>query len=318
MENKIKRLKYIFGPVPSRRLGLSLGVDLIPLKTCSYDCIYCQLIRTTVKTISREEYVSLEEIVEELKIKLREEPRPDYITLSGSGEPTLYSRIGELISEIKKLTSIPVAVITNSSLLWKEEVQESLLEADLLLPSLDVGDEGLFKYVNRPHPDISFEKMVNGLIEFSSKFKNTLWLEILLLGEITDCESEIRKIVPFASKMKPNKIQLNTASRPTAEKFALKVEKEKLDEFANLFEPKAEVIAEFKDDKKSPFNSISKEKALDLIKRRPCSLEDISAGLCINPNEALKILQEMVKNELIIKQYCNDKAFYVVRGNRIV
>ncbi|MBN2512679.1 MAG: radical SAM protein, partial [Sedimentisphaerales bacterium] len=156
-----KRREYIFGPVPSRRLGRSLGVDLVPFKTCSYDCIYCQLGRTTNKTLERKEWLPLAEITDQLKQKLY--LKPDYITLSGSGEPTLFSRCRDLIGKIKESTDVPVAVLTNGSLLWMPEVRESLLEADLVIPSLDAGSERLFQYVNRPHPDISFDKMLEGL-----------------------------------------------------------------------------------------------------------------------------------------------------------
>ena len=139
---------HIFGPVPSRRLGRSLGIDLVPHKTCSYDCIYCQLGRTTCKTIERKEWVPLDAVVAELETKLS--PRPDYVTLSGSGEPTLYSRLDELIDRIKHLTDIPVAVLTNGSLLWQEVVQQQLAAADLVMPSLDAGNATAFHLVNRP------------------------------------------------------------------------------------------------------------------------------------------------------------------------
>ncbi|NQT19895.1 MAG: radical SAM protein, partial [Planctomycetes bacterium] len=154
--------KYIFGPVPSRRLGRSLGVDVVPLKTCSYDCIYCQLGNTTCKTVERKEWVPLDDVVLELKDRLSS--RPDYITLSGSGEPTLYSRVAELIDRIKVMTDVPVAVLTNGSLLWQEEVRRQLMKADLVIPSLDAGDEVMFRLVNRPHEDVSFERMLAGLV----------------------------------------------------------------------------------------------------------------------------------------------------------
>ncbi|MCK4625431.1 MAG: radical SAM protein, partial [Phycisphaerae bacterium] len=172
-------MSYIFGPVPSRRLGRSLGVDLVPFKTCSYDCIYCQLGRTTNKTIQRKEWVPLDDVVAELKTNLSSQP--DYITLSGSGEPTLYSRTGELIDRIKAVTDVPVAVLTNGSLLWNQEVCAQLMNADLIVPSLDAGDEMMFRAVNRPHEDISFEKMLKGLIEFRREYQGQYWLEVMFL-----------------------------------------------------------------------------------------------------------------------------------------
>ena len=143
---------------------------MVPFKTCSYDCVYCQLGRTTNRTIERKEYVPLGDVLEELDRRLAEGPAPDYVTLSGSGEPTLYSRLGELIAGIKERTDRPVAVLTNGSLLWDADVQEALLEADLVIPSLDAGDDAIFQWVNRPHPAVSFERMVAGLETFCRRF----------------------------------------------------------------------------------------------------------------------------------------------------
>jgi len=146
--------QYIYGPVPSRRLGRSLGVDLVPFKTCTFDCVYCQLGRTTNRTMERKEWVPLEPVLTQLEAKL--DLKPDYITLAGSGEPTLYSKMSELIIRIKELTDVPVAVLTNGSLLWIPEVRDALLSADLVVPSLDAGSSELFRYVNRPHTNIEF------------------------------------------------------------------------------------------------------------------------------------------------------------------
>jgi len=147
---KAQPFKHVFGPVSSRRLGRSLGVDLVPLKTCTYDCIYCQLGRTTLKTTERREWVPLDLVLEQVQAKLATEP--DYITLSGSGEPTLFSRVGELIGRIKDVTDIPVAVLTNGSLLWQKAVRDDLQQADVVIPSLDAGNERMFRYVNRAAP----------------------------------------------------------------------------------------------------------------------------------------------------------------------
>ena len=169
---------HIFGPVPSRRLGYSFGLDIIPFKTCTYDCIYCQLGKTTDKTSERTEFVPVNVIINELKNKLNKNIRIDYITLSGSGEPSLYSKLDELITEIKSLTSIPLAVLTNGSLLWDRHVQSGLGKADLVIPSLDAGSNETFQKVNRPCRELSFKKMVEGIINFSSEYKNEIWLEV--------------------------------------------------------------------------------------------------------------------------------------------
>lgn len=183
---------YIFGPVPSRRLGHSLGVDLVPYKTCSYDCVYCQLKATTHKTTTRKEYVPYNQVVAELKDRIRSHNPIDYITLSGSGEPTLFSRTRELIDEIKRVTEIPVAVLTNGSLLSDPAVRKSLLRADLVVPSLDAGDQPLFQLVNRPCSHIGFDEMIMGLRKFKEEMNGEMWLEVMLLNGIPQRRPQLR------------------------------------------------------------------------------------------------------------------------------
>jgi wyosine [tRNA(Phe)-imidazoG37] synthetase (radical SAM superfamily) len=172
MDKPLNAPKYIFGPVPSRRLGRSLGVDLVPYKTCTFDCIYCDLGRTTHKTVSRQSYVPPEEIQGELELYLSVlDKKPDYITLSGSGEPTLNTNVGEIIRKIKKITSTPAAVLTNGSLLSMDGVREDLSEADVVLPSLDAITPALFEYINRPHPSLGIEDIISGLIQFRKQYQ---------------------------------------------------------------------------------------------------------------------------------------------------
>lgn len=276
-----KKFKNIYGPVPSRRLGHSLGVDLVPFKTCTYDCIYCQLGRTTNKTIELKEYVNIDEIIGELKCKLSEPLKCDYITLAGSGEPTLNSEIRRLIREIKCLTKIPVAVITNGSLLWMPEVKDALMEADLVIPSLDAGDNNLFQCVNRPHENISFEQMVFGISDFTRQFSKSVWLEVFLLGGITGIQFEVKKIADIVKKIRPEKVQLNTVIRPPCEGFACSVSAEQLKLFAQLFDAPIEVIVEQMGCElvvTSSDRSIEEE-IVALIGRRPCTAEDIAMGL---------------------------------------
>src|SRR4030042_1853999 len=175
--------KYIFCPVPSRRLGRSLGVDLVPYKTCTFDCIYCDLGRTTHKTISRGFFVSPEEIQRELELTLPTlEKKPDYITLSGSGEPTLNQKMGDIILSIKRVTSIPLAVLTNGSLLFIEDVRRDLMEADVVLPSLDAVNPLTFECVNRPHLSLQIDEIISGPLQFCNQYRGQIWLEIVFCG----------------------------------------------------------------------------------------------------------------------------------------
>jgi len=310
---KEAKFKHVFGPVPSRRLGRSLGIDLVPYKTCSYDCIYCQLGRTTNKTIETKEYVPLEEVLIEIDRKLDSGASPDYITLSGSGEPTLYSKLPQLISAIKERTKIPLAVLTNGSLLWDEKVQEALLEADLVVPSLDAGDEQMFRYVNRPHKAIAFEKMVQGLVEFRERFSNKLWLEVFLLGGVTGMRSEVEKIIAHAEKIRPDRTQLNTVARPPAEDFAFPVELEQMQEFARMFGDNAEVVADYAHVHQQVDFAATREDVTNLLRRRPCSLDDVADGLGIHHNEAIKHLDRLIQEKVITTEIRDNKLFYLVK-----
>jgi len=189
-----KEKKYLFGPVPSRRLGLSLGVDVVPFKVCTLDCIYCQLAKTTHRTIERKDYVPVESVLAELKDNLAQAIKADFITISGSGEPTLNSRLGELIDGIKKLTSIPVAILTNGTLLYRQDVRADCCCADVVLPSLDAADEQTFQKINRPHPELSIKKLIEGLCTFRDEYAGQIALEVFLIDGFNTDTEQIAKI----------------------------------------------------------------------------------------------------------------------------
>lgn len=303
----------VYGPVPSRRLGLSLGVDIVPFKTCTYDCIYCQLGRTTNKTLKRKEYVKVETVLLELEQKLKSSCKPNFITLAGSGEPTLNIKIDNIINKIKKITDIPIAVMTNGSLLWKEEVQQALMSADLVLPSLDAGDEWMFQIVNRPCRKISFEQMVCGLIAFTHRFPGSVWLEVMLIPEITCTPSHVQKIVDLCKKINPERIQLNTVTRPPPESFIHPVSQTDLESLADFFKPRAEIISDYK-----LSNSVTKEKISstpeeiqELLFRRPCTLEEIAEGLNLPKLAVIKELEMLMKKGKIGDTFQNGKHFYI-------
>jgi len=300
--------EYVYGPVPSRRLGRSLGVDLAPFKTCTYDCIYCQLGRTTNKTIERREWVPCDSIVDQVKAKL--ESKPDYIALSGSGEPTLHSKIGEVISQIKAITDIPVAVLTNGSLLWSPEVRRSLTAADLVLPSLDAGSDRLFRYANRPHPDIHFGQMLDGLVKFRNEYPGKYWLEVLLLSGVTTVEVQIRLLAHYIKLIGPDKVQVNIVSRPPAEDFAMAVPPERLREAASQLSEKAEIIVANPGVHEQCETSARLQDVLVLLRRRPCSVDDIALGLGLHRNAVLKYVEQLCSQRQARLEYTAQGQFY--------
>ena len=311
MDKSSAERKYIFGPVPSRRLGRSLGVDLVPYKTCTFDCVYCDLGRTTHKTTFRLPFVSQEEIQKELELTLSVlDKKPDYITLSGSGEPTLNSNIGEIIRGVKEITSIPVAVLTNSSLLPLEEVRKDLLEADLVLPSLDAITLSLFEYINRPHSSLNIEEILSGLIQFRKQYRGQIWLEVLFCRGVNDGREETERLKEVIERIKPDRIQLNTSVRPPAENFVFPLTPDQLDEIRERLGDKAEMISEFAAPMGEELNSVKDSEILNLIKRRPCTAEDISKALGLRINEVVKHLDHLTKTGAIRYRMYEHRCYY--------
>ncbi|MFC1499642.1 radical SAM protein [Candidatus Zixiibacteriota bacterium] len=214
-------MNYVFGPVLSRRLGQSLGVDPIPQKTCNWNCIYCQLGRTTPLTDRVEEYYPREAIVAEIEEAVQTHGRAkiDWVSFVGSGEPTLHSGIGWMIRAVKERTGLPVAVITNGSLLYLPEVRKALLPADVVLPSLDAGSETLFKKINRPHPEFTFERQIEGLVAFRREYEGELWIEVVLLAGLNDSEEALQDLAEVIGRIGPHQVHLNLPTRPPAESW---------------------------------------------------------------------------------------------------
>jgi len=235
-------MKYIYGPLNSRRLGLSLGINLIPYKTCNFDCIYCQLGKTTHKISERKEYINIEEIFNEFKLCLQTTEKLDYITLSGSGEPTLNLQFSQLIKKIKEITSIPVAIITNASLLSDPSVRQELKSADLILPTLNTYNQEIFLKINRPLEQIRIEDIIRGLIDLRKEFFGKIWLEIMLVKGINDNLRQIKKLKPIIDEIKPDKIHLNSPVRSTSEPNVFGVPRYKLKKIQEIFGENCQII----------------------------------------------------------------------------
>ncbi len=302
---------HIFGPVSSRRLGLSLGIDLIgQVKTCNLNCIYCELFRTKNLSVKRKIFVKTEKVINDLKKFLLKKQKIDYITISGNGEPTLALNLGEVISKIKKITNIKVAVITNGTLLFNKNVRNNLKKADVVLPSLDAGTEKTFLKVNRPYKDFNFNKMVKGLITFSKEYKGKIWLEIMLVKNINDNENELKSIKKIIDRLHNiEKIQLNTVVRAGSEKNACAVSEKKLKKLKNIFGNKAEIISGFKNKKIKKFNNL-KQQILDIIRFRPVTFEELKKSIEQNPNLLRKKLNELFKEKMILKIKHNKTIFF--------
>jgi wyosine [tRNA(Phe)-imidazoG37] synthetase (radical SAM superfamily) len=311
MDKSSVERKYIFGPVPSRRLGRSLGVDLVPYKTCTFDCIYCDLGRTTFKTTLRKSYVPTEEVQRELGLTLSSlERKPDYITLSGSGEPTLNQNIGEIIRTIKHLTSIPLAVLTNGSLLSFEEVRKDLVEADVVLPSLDAITPTVFEHINRPHPSLKISEIIPGLIQFRKEYRGQIWLEVVFCRGINDGREEMDRLKRVIERIQPDRVQLNTPVRPPAEEFAYPLTTNQLEEVREKLGDKAEIISEFAAPLGEELISMKDTEILNLVRRRPCTAEDISKALGLRIDEVVKRLDHLIKRGTIRYRTYEHHGYY--------
>jgi wyosine [tRNA(Phe)-imidazoG37] synthetase (radical SAM superfamily) len=214
-------MQHVFGPVPSARLGNSLGIDTIPLKTCNWNCVYCQLGRSKPLTNQRKDYTPLSEIISDIREALASNAQEDidWITFVGSGEPTLHAGIGWLIKEVMKFSNLPVAVITNGSLLFLKSVRDALSPADAVLPSLDAGTAALYKKINRPHPDISYGQYIEGLIEFRKCYKGKFWLEVMLVQDLNDTKEALQDIAAQIDRIQPDMVHIGLPTRPPVEKW---------------------------------------------------------------------------------------------------
>ena len=304
--------QHLYGPVPSRRLGRSLGIDLIPYKVCTYDCIYCQLGYTTTHTLQRDEYVDTTQVLSEVEAWLAEDGQANYLTFSGSGEPTLHSRIGEMIAAVRAMTDIPVAVLTNGSLLWQPQLREQVCTADLLVPSLDAATPAAFAEVNRPAPGLSLDQVIAGLQATKNQAIGEMWLEVMLVAGYNDSIEQLEALRTAIDAIEPNRVQINTVVRPPAEAAAEPLSAEALQQAQQMLGPRAEVIA--------PLDAAqlmmaerqrTEAEVLELLRRRPCTLDDIAAGLGMHRNEVLKYIDGLLSRKEITISQRNENTFYL-------
>lgn len=304
---------HLFGPVPSRRLGISLGVDLVPRKVCSLDCVYCEVGRTTRLTLARKEYVPLDRIKKELDHYFSHNPDPDYLTFSGSGEPTLNTCIGDVLAYIKqKKPQIPVAVLTNGTLLNDPEVRDALMAADVVLPSLDAATQSVFEKINRPHTDLTLDAHLAGLMAFRNRFKGRFRLEVFILPGYNDHEDELNAMKKVIHALNPECIQLNTLDRPGTVTDLKSASPEELQRIAQYLDPgAAEIIAAAPKRKQlSGYRQDMEAAIMETIARRPCTLDDLSTILGLHVSEINKYLDVMTADNKIIAKHQNRGVFY--------
>jgi len=309
---------HLFGPVASRRLGRSLGVDLVPYKVCSFDCIYCEVGRTTLKTTARQEFFPPEEVESELGDFLLSRPSLDFITFSGSGEPTLSLSIGRLIRFIKeRYPGYRVAVITNGSLLHDSAVRGALQPADVVLPTLSTADEGTFRKIHRPAPEIFVRDVIRGLHQFRETFPGEIWLEVFLVPGINMEEDALRALQKEIAGIRPDRVQLNTLDRPGAEPWVRPASREELQGAAFIFGIDGEMSITSLTDRK--IQDILPEDArsmvIETIRRRPSTLDDLVAQTGLHRQELIKMLRALSSDPHLITRREARGTFYCWSGD---
>jgi wyosine [tRNA(Phe)-imidazoG37] synthetase (radical SAM superfamily) len=309
---------HLFGPVPSRRLGVSLGIDLVPHKTCNLNCIYCECGRTTRLTMKRAEYVVLEQVREELTHFMSTQPVPDYLTLSGAGEPLLNSSAGELIAWMKnKFQGVPIAVLTNGTLFTSPEVRQAVQGADLVLPSLDAATQSVFRKIDRPHRTLEITAVIQGLVELRQEFSGHVWLEVFIVPGINDHTAELAALHQAITRINPDRIQLNTLDRPGTKVDLCSATREQLEQIIDFWQlPNVEIIARAQ--RTSSHRGVRQEKAaaiLETISRRPCTVEDLIQVLNLPIQEVNKYLGILEEEQQIQHRQQGAMIFYEIKRN---
>ena len=302
--------KFVYGPVPSRRLGRSLGIDLLRPKICTVNCVYCQIGSYPPLPPVRKRFVNPEYIEHELAEAIRPKPRIDYITFSGSGEPTLSSDLGRLVNFAKSLRSAPVCVLTNGTLLSHPDVKEELAAADVIIPNLDAANARVFKKVNRPHPDIKFDEYLEGLETYAREFSGKFFIEIVLVKGMNDSEEHLEELAARIERIDPDGVWIGTVTRPPAETVAKPVTKETLGKARRIIGERAQTISAFHSDDTGSFYGELTENILALLIRRPETVENISKSLGANPHEVTKVIAQLVEDGTIRRRDMSGKTYF--------
>ncbi len=309
--------KYVFGPVPSRRLGVSLGVDLVKMKTCNLDCIYCECGATKKYITERGKFVDVTELVAELK-EVLEHLEPDFITFSGGGEPTLNSELGKAVEEIKKISKAKLALITNSTLLNDEGLLDEIMGIDLVMPSIDAISEDVFMKINRPDKSIKSKTITDGIRKLSQRFTGDIYIELFIVEGVNDTKEELEKFVDYLKEIRYTKLQLNSLARPGAEEWVKPAKMERLSQIKDYFEEmgleNVNIIKKYQSRNNIKNYSNTLERLIiGMLAKRACSLLDLLDITNLNSEELNKYL-DILEKEGEITSFIKDNQVFLKKA----
>lgn len=309
--NSARHFQYLFGPVPSRRLGISLGVDLVPHKVCGFNCVYCECGATTNLTLDRREYVPADDVLTELAEYFRVNPWPEVVTFSGAGEPLLHSGLGRIISVIKQTLPVPLVLITSSILLDRPEVRAEIKPCQLVLPSLDAATDETFRKINRPHPAVCIESVIDGLAALRTEMDGEMWLEIFLLEGINTSPAELDALRRAVARIAPHRVQLNSLDRPGTEDWVRKIPMPRMEEIAAAFaHPRVEIITRYRRRQDLPaFRSDQESSILETLARRPCTAADLAESTGLDPSSLGRYL-DILENEKRVRPEIQERGIF--------
>lgn len=303
--------KHLYGPVPSRRLGRSLGLDMVPMKTCCYDCVYCQLGATTQHTSERRGYVSVDEVLAELEAWLEAGGEADYLTFAGCGEPMLNIDLGDAMARAKALCDIPVCLLTNGALLWRKGPRDAAMQADLIVPSLDAATEETFQRINQPVKGLFIDQVIDGIKETVLEFHGDVWLEVMLVAGLNDTDEELAALGDAVREIRPAEVQINTVVRPAPGRDVERVDNGTLVRARVILGPGATVISSAWERDVPEGAEHSEQEVLALVSYRPCTLKDVSHGLGMHPNEAVKYLEHLISQGKLKREDRDGETFFL-------
>jgi len=302
--------EYLFGPVPSRRFGRSLGIDLVPVKTCTFDCLFCEVGRTTCHTLRRAEYVPTAAVTGEFSDWVEGGGHADVVTVAGSGEPTLHLHFGDVIDAVHARSAFKTVLLTNSSLLYLKDVRAQAARADIVKVSLSAWDQRSFEKINQPQEDLSFPMLVDGIRAFREEFSGDMRLEVVVLPGINSQRSDMAKIARIAESFSPDSIELNTVVRPPAYPSVSRASSSRLTDLSVLFTPVAGVIAPF-EKSEALAGAVGATDLRAMLARRPCTAQDIAGAFSISRHQAEGLISVLLESGDIRPETQDGGIYYV-------